>query len=137
MLRAQDALEKAQFAYRLAQQNYDAQPQQNRFDIASKQSLVERQQLLVADLKRQVEALEVRSPVDGQVGQVLVVDRASVARDAPLLTVVDLTALEVEIKVPESFAHDLQPGMSGDIQGDGQHWARASAACRPRSSTAR
>ena len=42
MLRAQDALEKAQFAYRLARQNYDAQPQQNRFDIASKQSLVER-----------------------------------------------------------------------------------------------
>jgi len=121
-LRAQDALEKSQFAYSQARQNYDAQPQQNRFDIAARQALAQRQQLLVEDLRRQVQALEVRSPVDGQIGQVQVSDRASIAKDAPLLTVVDLSALEVEIKVPETFAHDLTPGMSGDITGDGHHW---------------
>ena len=121
-LRAQDALEKMQFAFQQAKQNFEAQPQQNQFDIASKQALLDRQQLLVSDLKRQVEALSLRSPVDGQIGQVQISDRASVAKDAPLLTVVDLSALEVEIKVPESFAHDLKPGMSGDLQGDGRHW---------------
>jgi len=121
-LRAQDALEKTQFAFQQAKQNFEAQPQQNQFDINSKQALLERQQLLVADLRRQVDALSVRSPVDGQVGQVQIADRASVARDAALLTVVDLSALEVEIKVPESFAHDLKPGMIGDLQGDGRHW---------------
>jgi HlyD family secretion protein len=121
-LRAQDALEKMQFAFQQAKQNFEAQPQENQFDINSKQALLERQQLLVGDLKRQVEALSVRSPVDGQVGQVQILDRASVAKDAPLLTVVDLSALEVEIKVPESFAHDLKPGMTGDLQGDGSHW---------------
>jgi HlyD family secretion protein len=122
MLRAQDALEKMQFAFEQARQNFQAQPQQNQFDIASKQALFERQQLLVGDLRRQVEALSVRSPVEGQIGQVQIADRASVAKDAPLLTVVDLSALEVEIKVPESFAHELKPGMSGDLQGDGRHW---------------
>jgi HlyD family secretion protein len=76
----------------------------------------------VADLRRQVDGLNVRSPVDGQVGQVEVADRASVAKDAPLLTVVDLSALEVEIKVTESMARDLRGGMSADIEGAGKHW---------------
>jgi len=122
MLRAQDALEKARFNFDQAQSNYAAQPQQNRFDIGSKQTLLERQQLVVADLRRQVNLLNIRSPVEGQVGQVQIVDRASVARDGPLLTVVDLSALEVEIKVAESLARDLKPGMLADLEGYGKHW---------------
>jgi HlyD family secretion protein len=121
-LKAQDSLEKAQFAFQQAKMNYDAQPRQNRFEIDSKKALFDRQQFLVTDLKRQVDGLNVKSPVDGQVGQVQVADRASVAKDAPLLTVVDLSALEVEIKVTESFARDLRPGMSADLEGGGQHW---------------
>jgi HlyD family secretion protein len=121
-LKAQDALEKAQFAFEQAKMNYDSQPKQNRFDIDSKKALFDRQGYLVADLKRQVDGLNVKSPVDGQVGQVQVADRASVAKDAPLLTVVDLSALEVEIKVTESLARDLRPGMSADLEGGGHHW---------------
>ena len=121
-LKAQDALEKAQFGYTQAKLNYESQPKQNRFDIDSKKALYDRQQLLVADLRRQVEGLNVRSPVDGQVGQVEVADRASVAKDAPLLTVIDLSALEVEIKVIESFARDLRSGMSADLDGGGGHF---------------
>jgi HlyD family secretion protein len=121
-LKAQDSLEKAQFAFEQAKMNYESQPRQNHFDIDSKKALFDRQQYLVADLKRQVDGLNVRSPVDGQVGQVQVADRASVAKDAPLLTVVDLSALEVEIKVTESLARDLRPGMSADLEGGGRHW---------------
>jgi HlyD family secretion protein len=121
-LKAQDSLEKAQFAFEQAKMNYESQPKQNRFDIDSKKALFDRQQYLVADLRRQVDGLNVRSPVDGQVGQVQVADRASVAKDAPLLTVVDLSALEVEIKVTESLARDLRPGMSADLEGGGHHW---------------
>src|SRR6204780_1589942 len=68
-LRAQDALEKAQFAFEQAKLNFESQPKQNRFDIDSKKALFDRQQFLVADLKRQVDGLNVRSPVDGEVGQ--------------------------------------------------------------------
>src|ERR1700730_7789904 len=121
-LRAEDALEKARFAFQQAKSTYDSQPKQNRFDIDSKKALLDRQQYLVDDLKRQVDGLNVKSPVDGQVGQVQVADRASVAKDAPLLTVVDLSALEVEIKVTESLARDLRPGMSADLEGGGHHW---------------
>jgi HlyD family secretion protein len=121
-LKAQDSLEKAQFAFQQAKLNYESQPKQNRFEIDSKKALFDRQQFLVADLKRQVDGLNVRSPVDGQIGQVHVADRASVAKDAPLLTVVDLSALEVEIKVTESFARDLRAGMTADLEGGGHHW---------------
>jgi HlyD family secretion protein len=122
MLKAQDALEKAQFAYNQAKLNYESQPKQNRFDIDSKKALYDRQEYVVEDLRRQVEGLNVRSPVDGQIGQVEVADRASVAKDAPLLTVVDLSSLEVEIKVNESFARDLRVGMSAELEGGGGRW---------------
>jgi HlyD family secretion protein len=121
-LRAEDALEKAQFAFQQAKSTYDSQPKQNRFDIDSKKALLDRQQFVVTDLRRQVDGLNVKSPVEGQVGQVQVADRASVAKDAPLLTVVDLSALEVEIKVTESLARDLRPGMTADLEGGGHHW---------------
>ena len=121
-LKAEDSLEKANFAFAQAKMTYDAQPEQNRFDVESKKALLDRQQFMVTDLQRQVAGLSVRSPVDGQIGQVLVADRASVAKDAPLLTVVDLSALEVEIKIAESLARDLKPGMAADLEGDGRRW---------------
>ena len=42
--------------------------------------------------------------------------RANVAENAPLLSVVHLSALEIEVKVPESFANDLSQGMPAEIQ---------------------
>jgi HlyD family secretion protein len=121
-LKAEDSLEKAQFAFEQAKMNFEAAPKSNRFEIDSKKALYDRQKYIVDDLQRQVDGLNVRSPVDGQVGQVEVADRASVAKDAPLLTVVDLTALEVEIKVTESLARDLKAGMAADLEGGGKHW---------------
>jgi HlyD family secretion protein len=121
-LKAEDALEKAQFAFEQAKMNFESAPKANRFDIGAKKALFDRQQYMVSDLQRQVDGLNVKSPVDGQVGQVQVADRASVAKDAPMLTVVDLSALEVEIKVTESLARDLRPGMAADLEGGGKHW---------------
>lgn len=131
VLRAQDVLEKARFAYERAKMDYDSQPQQNRFDVDNKKVLADRQQYIVEDLQRQVESLQIRSPVTGRVGQVLVGDRASVAKDSALLVVVDLSALEIEIKVPESLARDLTSGMTADLEGDGRHWKGSVSAVSP------
>jgi len=120
-LRAEDALEKSRYALTEAQMNSDSEPALDRFEVDAKKSALDRQQLLVTDIERQVAALSIRSPVDGQVGQVQVEDRASVPRDAPLLTVVDLSALEVEIKIAESMARDLHAGMDADLSGGGRH----------------
>jgi HlyD family secretion protein len=131
MLKAQDDLQKAQFGLALAKLNYEQQPRQNRFDIGSKRALLDRQQALVADLRRQVAALQIVSPVDGRVGSVQVADRATVAKDVALLTVIDLSALEVQIQVPESLVRDLAPGMAADIEGDGRRWRGGVSAVSP------
>lgn len=120
--RAEDTLEKAQFALKQAQMRYESQPARNRFDVGSNKALLDREEVRVAEIRRQVQELTVRSPVDGRVGQVSILDQAEVAKGAPLLTVVDLKALEVQVEVPESEAHELTTGMTADLEGDGRHW---------------
>jgi HlyD family secretion protein len=122
MLRSQDELDKANFRLAQAQRLLKSEPEQAGFEVQSRQSLLDRQQVLVSDLARQVSALQMRSPVDGMVGQLQITDRANVMRDAPLLNVIDLTQLEVEIQVPESFARDLAPGMTAELSGNGGKW---------------
>ncbi len=129
--RAQDVLDKAEIALKHARSDRGLDSDSLDFDIKAKRLAHDRQSLLVKDLRRQVGDLSVKSPVDGQVGQVFVAPRASVARDAKLLTVIDLTALEVEVKVPESFARDLGVGMPAQISGNGNRWKGAVSAISP------
>ncbi len=131
VMRAQDALEKARFAQDEARRNYESQPRQNRFDIDTRKALLERQKYLVEDLRRQVDACQIRAPVAGRVGQVQISDRANVTRDTPLMSVIDLSALEVEIQVPEHLARDLASGMSADLEGDGRSWKGTVGAVSP------
>ena len=119
---ARDALEKARIALSHAEAGLHSKDDSLKFDVQSREQAHARQVLLVEDLKRQVAELAVRSPVDGQVGQLFVAERASVARDAQLLTVIDLTQLEVQMQVAESFARDLAVGMPGEIAGNGRTW---------------
>ena len=125
---ARDALEKARIALSHAEAGLHTKDDSLKFDVQAREQAHARQVLLVDDLRRQVGELSVRSPVDGQVGQLFVAERASVAKDAQLLTVIDLSALEVEMQVAESFARDLAVGMGGEISGNGKVWkARVSA----------
>ncbi len=119
---ARDTLEKARITLAHASAGRALKDDSLKFDVQAKQAALDRQLLLVKDLQRQVAQLQLRSPVDGQVGQLLVAERATVAKDAPLLTVIDLTALEVQMQVAESFARDLAIGMPGDISGNGRNW---------------
>ena len=131
VLRNEDALEKAEFALSRAKEDLLMEPEQIRFDVESKKLARDRQQLLVGDLARQVGQLSLKAPVAGQIGQLLIAERASVARDTPLLTVVDLSRLELEIKVPESFARDLATGMPAQISGGGKQWPGELSAVSP------
>ncbi len=119
---AQDTVARAEVALKQAKELLNLKDDAMRFELQAKRQAFERQQLLVKDIERQADELTVRSPVDGQVGQLFVSDRMSVAKDAKLLTVVDLSQLEVQMQVAESFARELQPGMPGEIGGNGQHW---------------
>lgn len=129
--KAEVALEKAKITEQHAQSDLGLNTNSSTFDVRSKKLAHDRQNLLVEDLKRQVDNLQVRSPVDGQVGQLFVAERATVAKDAQLMSVIDLSALEVEMKVPESFARDLAIGMPGEITGNGATWNGKISAVSP------
>jgi HlyD family secretion protein len=129
--KAKDTLKKSQISSMHAKADLGMDNDSLNFDIQSKKLAHDRQLILVKDLQRQVEELNVRSPVDGQVGQLFVAERATVAKDAQLLSVIDLSALEVEMKVPESFARDLGIGMGGEITGNGNTWKGLVSAISP------
>jgi HlyD family secretion protein len=86
------------------------------FELRTRELQIERQELLVRDLERQVDELTIRSPVTGIVGNLQVNQKAAVTRDQPVMTVVDLTAFEVEAEVPESYADDLGLQMPAEIR---------------------
>jgi HlyD family secretion protein len=131
LARAKDDMTKAEIGMAAARQAFALQSQGAGLDARNKQLLVERQRAVVAEQRRQVDALTLRAPFDGQVGQVQVPQGTQVATNGAVLSVVDLSRFEVEIKVPESFARDLGIGMAAQITSNGTGYAGEIAAVSP------
>jgi HlyD family secretion protein len=131
LLRAQDGLRKAEVALAHARADSQLQTRRLRFELRTRRLGIERQRAVVQELSRQVESLVVRSPVSGHVGQVMVAQRASVTTGSPLLSVVDLTSFELEIKVPDGFARDLAIGMPAEIRAGAANFAGRVRAVSP------
>jgi HlyD family secretion protein len=81
----------------------------------------DRQTFVVENLKRRVAELNVRSPVNGMVGNLGQAEKARIAESAPIITVVDLTAFELEFQVAETYARDIKSGMSAEITLNGRN----------------
>lgn len=114
-LRAQDALKSAQIRSKQAAQASRLEIADVGLELKTRLSQLERQRLTVADVQRRVDELNVRAPVDGVIGTLSVADRAVVAANTALMTVVDLSQLEVELEIPESYADDLGLGLSAEV----------------------
>lgn len=128
---AQDELRKAELAFEHAKADARLFDERLAFELKASEIAVERQQLLVAELKRQVDALAIRSPVSGIVGDLLVNQKAAVSKDAPVLSVVDLTRFEIDAQVPESYADDLGLGMPAEVLVGGTRYAGTVVAVSP------
>ena len=89
------------------------------FELQNKQSQVERQQLVVNELERQVDELIIRSPAEGLVARVEVEDQDAVILGQPLVAVVDLSAFEVEFFAPEIYADEIYPATTALIHYNG------------------
>ncbi len=129
--RAQDSLKKADIGLSHAKGEYGLQDRGAGLDTRNKHLLAQRQRAIVAELQRQVDELNIRSPVDGVVGTVAITDRTVVAANSPLLVVVDLRELEVELPVPESYADDMRLGMAAEISFGSQKYAGKLRAVSP------
>ncbi|MBO6655865.1 MAG: HlyD family efflux transporter periplasmic adaptor subunit [Pseudomonadales bacterium] len=85
------------------------------YEVRTKELTIEQQALLVSDLQRQVNLLHMASPVDGVVGDIQVNERDTVARNQPILNVVDLSSYQVEVLIPETYAESLKVGLPARI----------------------
>jgi HlyD family secretion protein len=113
--RAKDALQSAEIRARHAAQAASLEGDDVTLALKTKVNELERQSLSLAEARRRVDELTVRAPVDGFIGTLNVQDRMVVAANAPLMTLVDLSKLEVELEVPETYVADMGLGMSAEI----------------------
>lgn len=120
--RARDELARARVEHTHAVQDAQLEGESLEFEAQTRQLAVDRQRLVVDELRRRVDDLSIRSPVNGVVGNIAVTQKAVVDQNAPLVTVVDLSAYEVEVRIPEAYADDLGIGLSGRIQYNGEDW---------------
>jgi HlyD family secretion protein len=84
------------------------------FESQTRSFFVKSQQLVVDELQRRVELLNVRAPVTGVVGNWLVQKKERVTDAQSIMTIVDLSQYEAELNVPEFYADDL--GLGLDVQ---------------------
>ncbi|MGA7541318.1 MAG: efflux RND transporter periplasmic adaptor subunit [Steroidobacteraceae bacterium] len=117
---AYDTYSIARLNFENANQNDALERERILLDLRTRELARNSQALLVADLKQRLDDLTVRSPVNGMVAQLGQTDQTHVARSAPLVTVVDLSALAIQFQVAESLADGIKPGLPADITLDGQ-----------------
>lgn len=113
--KARDAVNSAGIRARHARQAAALEGDDVELAIKTKTNELERQRLSMANAQRRVDELTVRAPVDGFIGTLNVQNRMVVAANAPLMTLVDLSRLEVELEVPETYAGDMGLGMRAEI----------------------
>lgn len=113
--KAKDAVNSAGIRARHARQAAMLEGDDVELAIKTKTNELERQRLSMANAQRRVDELTVRAPVDGFIGTLNVQNRMVVAANAPLMTLVDLSRLEVELEVPETYAGDMGLGMRAEI----------------------
>jgi HlyD family secretion protein len=118
--KAQDDVQVAGLELKNAEDSVGLEQETLEFEVKNRGQLVARQQSVVTELQRQVEGLAIAAPFDGMVATVDVQDRDAVARDAPILTVVDLSAFEVEFDLPENYAADVAPGTPAEVSFEGR-----------------
>jgi HlyD family secretion protein len=129
--KARDDLDRARLEYDHAKQNALLESESLAFDLQTRAHERDRQALLVEDLERRVADLDVSSPVAGMVGALAVEQKSQVAENQPLLTVVDLTAMEIEIQVPQEYGDDLGLGMPARISFGGADFPGTVTAISP------
>jgi HlyD family secretion protein len=129
--KAQDDLQTAELLHKHSLLDTELDAERLEFELQTRQLSVEQQEFLVNDLRRQVEELMIASPVNGIVGNLAVDQKTNVAKNQPVLSVVDLTAFEVEVQISESYADDLAIGMQAEIRAGSETYDSTLVAVSP------
>ncbi|WP_038497074.1 efflux RND transporter periplasmic adaptor subunit [Janthinobacterium agaricidamnosum] len=114
--KAKDALNSAQIRSKQASQAAELEGEDVALALKTRTSELERQRLSRDNAQRRVDELTVRAPVNGFIGTLSVANRSVVQANTALMTLVDLSQLEVELEVPETYVADIGLGMSAEIE---------------------
>lgn len=109
--KAADELKRSQLKYDFAQEQAELEKENLAFEIKTRQFEVDQYRLLVKNTQRLVRALDIVAPVSGVIGSWSVEQKSAVTKNQALLTIVDLSAFQVEVEIPESYADDIGLGM--------------------------
>jgi HlyD family secretion protein len=129
--KTKDDLQTAKLAHEHAVADAKLDDERLAFELKTRELQVGRQSLLVQDFLRQVDELDMRSPVNGIVGNLMVDQKAAVTRNQVVMAVVDLSAFEIEAQVPESYADDLGLGMDAEVLVGNQRYPAALVSVSP------
>ncbi|HEX7677852.1 MAG TPA: efflux RND transporter periplasmic adaptor subunit, partial [Thermoanaerobaculia bacterium] len=126
--RAQDEVHVAELELAQAQREIGLNRETVDFDVRSRKLQVDRQQSATDEMQTRFEDLTIRAPFDGMVAAITVNEHDPVAANQAILTVINLSSLELEITVPEEYAADLRIGTALMIgYGNGEHAAHITA----------
>jgi HlyD family secretion protein len=110
----QDSKTESELLLKHAHKRVELSKKRLDFESQTRTFFVKSQQLVVDELQRRVELLNVRAPVTGVVGNWLVQKKERVTDAQAIMTIVDLSQYEAELNVPEFYADDL--GLGLDVQ---------------------
>ncbi|WP_343732996.1 efflux RND transporter periplasmic adaptor subunit [Duganella sp.] len=126
--RAKDAVNSAVIRAKHAKEASVLENDNVALELQSKIKQLDQQRSTLSNAQRRVDELTVRAPVDGFIGTLSVADRSVVPANTPLMTLVDLSRLEVELEVPETYVSDIGLGMNAEVNyGTGTTTAKLSA----------
>jgi HlyD family secretion protein len=108
--KAQDDVHVAELELAQATREVGLSHESADFDVRAKTLQAERQQSVAAELQKRFDDLTIRAPFDGMVASLAVNDSDSVGANAPVVSVVNLSSLELELTIPEEYASDVKVG---------------------------
>jgi HlyD family secretion protein len=108
--RAQDDVHVSELELLQAQREIGLNRVTADFDIRSRKLQADRQQSATDELQKRFEDLTIRAPFDGMIAAITVNERDAVAANQAILTVINLSSLELEITIPEEYAGDVRIG---------------------------
>lgn len=109
-----DAKLESELLFKHAKKRVELAKKRLAFENQTRGFSVKSQQLVVDELQRRANLLNVRAPVTGVVGNWLVQKKERVSNTQAIMTIVDLSQYEAELNVPEFYADDL--GLGLDVQ---------------------
>ncbi len=128
---AQDGVRIAQMELEAARKELDLSRETLSFEIQTREQQVISQQSVTTDLTGRVDELTIRAPFDGMVASVAVQDRDAVAPNQAIVTVVNLSSLELEVAMPEEYAGQTVIGTPATIAFNGREYQGRVTAISP------